>query len=193
MNLKPIVEWGLSVIQKIKVNNGLNVELERLNCILEYEEIVRELKMIVDYAIPIQEELKNNGLSRNSIKRCKSFFGKDKLYGKVKKFEIQILEYLNNMIKNEAKGAKLVCTSDILESSFGKYKNCISNNTSIGITDLSLSVAAFTVDFENDNEIRNALSNVKVKNIGEWKTQNIGKTLIAKRLEVLKCAVGGKD
>jgi hypothetical protein len=190
MNLKPIVDWGLAVIKKIKENNGLGNDLERLNSIIEYEGIVKELDKLVHYAISIQKELKNNGLSQESIKNCKSVFKDNHRNRRLRIFENQVMQYLEDTIKQAKGEEKILCTSDILESSFGKYKNSISNNLSIGITDLSLSIAAYTVNFDNEKDVREALTSIKVTDIAHWKSANIGKTLTARRLEVL--GNGGK-
>jgi hypothetical protein len=190
MNLKPIVDWGLAVIKKIKENNGLENDLERLNSIIEYEGIVKELDKLVHYSISIQEELKNNGLSQESIKKCKSVFKDTQRNRRLRTFENQVMQYLEDTIKQAEGEEKILCASDILESSFGKYKNSISNNLSIGITDLSLSIAAYTVNFDNEKDVREALTSVKVTDIMQWKSANIGKTLTARRMEVL--GHGGK-
>ena len=63
----------------------------------------------------------------------------------------------------------------ILESSFGKYKNYISNNKSVGITDLSLTIPAFLGKHENE-EITKTLESVKTQDINSTLTHlSLGK------------------
>ena len=78
---------------------------------------------------------------------------------------------------------EILCTSDILESAFGKYKNFVSNNPMSGITNLVLSIAAFTSSL-NKKEIKNALETVTTSKVKEWTSEFIGKTLLQKRREV---------
>jgi len=62
-----------------------------------------------------------------------------------------------------------------LNEIFSKYKNYISDNISIGITDLSLSIPAFESKLEQE-EIKKAMEGVKVKQIKEWSITNTGHT-----------------
>ena len=80
---------------------------------------------------------------------------------------------------------KILCSSYILESSFGKYKNYISDNISVSITDLSLLKPAFNSKLGQD-EIIKALETIKVKQTKEWSTMNIGGTQTKKRRVSLK-------
>jgi len=79
------------------------------------------------------------------------------------------------------------CSSDIIESSFGKYKNYISDNPMIGITNLSLSLSAFTCQL-TENEIKKALEKIKIVDINEWSKDNIGQTNMSKRRKFFKKA-----
>lgn len=91
-------------------------------------------------------------------------------------------ESILELIKNTD---KILCSSDILESSFGKYKNYISKNKSVGITDLSLTIPAFLGKHKNE-EITKALESVKTQDIKQWGKDNMGESLTRKRQMALK-------
>ncbi len=55
----------------------------------------------------------------------------------------------------------------------------------VGITNLCLSISAFTGSLAN-NELKDAFENTSVGNIEQWTRSNIGKTTLSKRQEVLK-------
>ncbi len=78
---------------------------------------------------------------------------------------------------------KVICSSDILESSFGKYKSFIHVNPSIGITDLSLAIPAFISNFKEQKDVCDACETIKIKDVKKWGNENIGKTLLKKRQE----------
>ena len=85
----------------------------------------------------------------------------------------------------KAKGKTICCSSDIIESCFGKYKEIVHGNKSVGISYLSLCIAAMMGI--NDAEITNqAMEKIKVKQVNEWKTNNISKTLFAEKIELNK-------
>jgi len=104
-------------------------------------------------------------------------------------FKAKVKEYIE-MVINKIDAESIVITSDIIESAFGKYKNYISQNKMIGITDLALCIPAFTFDYENKEAIKLALESISAKKIKDWSNENIGKTLMKKRTEMYKTKNG---
>ena len=188
MNLKPIVDWGNSIIQLLESDKELKPERKKLGFVSDYKNFLNEIHKIITFAIKIQKIIKTKGLSKETINLCENLFDKKQNNKKIIRFKEQIMSYLKETfsIKQTIKSPKLICTSDILESCFGKYKNMINTNKSIGITDLCLTIAAITSDYRNEQEIFNAMENVRTKKVIQWKNQNIGKTLLARRKEVIK-------
>jgi len=94
-------------------------------------------------------------------------------------------DFLAELLTLMPDNKKIICTSDIIESAFGKYKNYINNNPMVGITDLSLTMAAFTCKLK-DNEIKEAMETVKVIDLKQWSIKNIGETNLQRRKKVLQ-------
>jgi len=188
MNLKPIVDWGNSIIKLLESDKELKQEREKLGFVSDYTKFLNEINKVITLAIKIQKIVKNKGLSKKTINLCENLFDKKQHNKKIIRFKEQIMSYLKQTfaIEQTIKSSKLICTSDIIESCFGKYKNMINANKSIGITDLCLTISAITSDYRNEQEIFNALENVRTKKVIQWKNQNIGKTLLARRREVIK-------
>jgi len=84
---------------------------------------------------------------------------------------------------------KLLCTSDIIESSFGKYKNYMSQNSMAGITDLSLCLAAFTNRLDA-TKLKIGLENTKMNDLKKWSKENIRETHFSKRKRTLAISGG---
>jgi len=74
----------------------------------------------------------------------------------------------------------IVCTSDILESAFGKYKNYVSCNPMAGITALVLCIAAFTCPL-TPQVITEALEQIREQDVTRWACIYLGPTLLKKR------------
>ena len=81
-----------------------------------------------------------------------------------------------NLMKEE----KLLITSDVKESAFWKYKNYVSRNPMACVTNLALSIAAFTCLLD-ENEIIKSLENTAINDVKRWTRENIGETLFKKR------------
>jgi len=96
-----------------------------------------------------------------------------------------LIYYLKETLTQLPDEKQLLCTSDIIESSFGKYKNYMSRNSMAGITDLSLCLATFTNRL-NATELKIGLENTKMNDLKKWSKENIGETNLSKRKRVMK-------
>jgi hypothetical protein len=186
MNLKPIFDWGKSILVMIENENFNPMEKEKLGIIKEHDKLIKQLVDLIRLANQTQEIIKNNGLSETTKKDCLKLF--DKIEdSRIIQFKDMIDKYFIQTLKTDSNTDKILCSSDILESSFGKYKTYISKNKSVGITDLSLTIPAFLGKIEN-NEITKALEFVKTKQIKKWTATNLGESLTMKRRKILKMA-----
>lgn len=187
MNLQPIIEWSKSILVLLKEGNISNSEQEKLGFVSDYKNFILELDAIITISKKTQKILKQEGLSKSNLIKIKKMFYKKKTFSKLMKFQEMIHEYLSETVKKseELNSKKLLCTSDILESSFGKYKNYVNQNPSIGITDLCLTIPAFTEDVGDENLVQKAMEEIKVKELKEWKNANIGKSLFSMRKQIL--------
>jgi hypothetical protein len=77
---------------------------------------------------------------------------------------VEILAHMQETLKLLPEKKRIVFTSDIIESAFGKYKNYVSSNPMAGITNLVLTIAAFTASLEK-KEIKKALETTTVNDI----------------------------
>jgi hypothetical protein len=182
LNLKPLSDWGVNVLKLYDNGKLSNKMAESLAFIKPYERLIKNMNEINICINGIEKIIKHKGLSDESVKEC------EKILNRIKseegaRFKKGILEYFEEMKKLIPESKKLLCCSDIIESAFGKYKNYISNNKMLGITNLVLCIAAFTARLEEDNIIE-ALEETKINDIKNWTKENIGKTLLRKRIEL---------
>ena len=79
----------------------------------------------------------------------------------------------------------MVCSSDIIESCFGKYKEAVKLNKTIGVSDICLSISCLTNNGEI-KELKKALETIKINDVKKWSDENIGETLFKKRTALYK-------
>ncbi len=162
-------------------------EYQKLKCISKYEELIIELREVNHIINQIKTKVKINGLSDEINKEIKEDI-LQKIIIKNSRTDILISElekYLAESKNSLPKEEKILCTSDIIESSFGKYKNYISDNPMIGITNLALCLSTFTSKLE-PNEIKEGLEKTKMIDLKEWTEKNIAETNMKKRKNILK-------
>jgi hypothetical protein len=185
MNLRPISDWGTSVLTLLDCQSGtFGEEKESLSWVGAYRELIEELYLLNKIINDIQSLVKKNGLSKDNFQRCKQILEQVSTQRLIR-FKKELTDHFEKCINALPQLDHILCSSDILESSFGKYKNYLQDNPMVGITNLCLSIAAFTGTIKED-EIRKGFETTKVAQINEWTSTNIGKTTLAKRMEVLK-------
>ncbi|NDP21814.1 MAG: hypothetical protein GZ091_12155 [Paludibacter sp.] len=77
----------------------------------------------------------------------------------------------------------ILCSSDIIESCFGKYKSIVKANKYVGITDLCLCISCLLGE---TNLEQTTHSMTKTKHIKKWRNKNIGVSLYEKRNTLFK-------
>ena len=83
-----------------------------------------------------------------------------------------VLLKLNHQIQLLPNTERILFSSDILESLFGKYKNRVSDNPMASITSLILIIAAFTCNLTEES-VKKSIENVKMADIEKWADKNI--------------------
>ena len=179
-NIDTISKWGLKMLnyydKELKNNKAIK---DKVKWITKFKVLIKELNQLSHSIKDIQKIVKRNSLSKESIKKVNKILIKlDFEKGKVFKDKIQ--KYFNETMLLLPRTENILCTSDIIESAFGKYKNYVSSNIMAGVTNLILSFAAFTSDLSKE-EIKDAFENVKMKDIFNWTKQHIDLTTFGKR------------
>ena len=190
MNLRPISDWGMNVLNLFdkssddQSSENFHDEKNHLTWVKDYRVFIKELALLNKMINDIEFILKREGLSIQTADKCIEIL-KQSNTKRLINFRDLMIEYIKETLERLPKTDKILCSSDILESSFGKYKNYLQDNPMVGITNLCLSIAAFTGTLAS-NEMREAFENTTVRDIDRWTKSNIGKTTLAKRIEVFK-------
>ena len=183
-NIKILSDWGMRVIQYLENIKKLKTDAEQkiqreLAWINDYEELIDELFQINDVICKVEKIVKSRGINNDTVKESQAIL--DTLPSEnAKTLKQKMVQYFHETQSLLSDESNLLCTSDILESAFGKYKNYVSNNPMAGITNLVLSIAAFTSSMQ-ENTVKAALENTTVDDIKRWTKENIGTTLLQKR------------
>jgi len=183
MNLKPLFEWGIKMINLLDKNFLTQEEKEVLSFLVAFKEFIFDTYQILINLNNIQKYLKNQGFSDKSAKKSIKMFSKLKS-GNSLKIRKQLKVYFDDL-SSKAEGKTICCSSDIIESCFGKFKSIVKGNKSVGISDLSLCIAAM-VGQNNIDQTKNSMEMVSIEKMKEWSAKNISKTIFAEKIEMNK-------
>jgi hypothetical protein len=183
MNLTPLFEWGMTMICLLDKNELTEEEIAALSFLKPLEGMISEVYQILTGLNNIQKLLKNEGFNDKSAKKAMAFFPNLKSVNSLK-IRKQLEAYFEDLT-SKAEGKTICCSSDIIESCFGRYKEIVRGNKSVGISDLCLCIATMTGK-NNTDKTSHAMETVTIKQLKEWKTKNISKTLFAEKRELNK-------
>ena len=180
LNIDIISSWGMKALKALETTTISIEEREQLLWVKERQSLIEEMNNIIEAVKQISILLKTNGLSKKTKRQCISVLKHCKT-GKMKIFREHIINYLeDNIINIQKRGEHLLCSSDIIESTFGRYKNEISKNPMNGITDLALIIPALTINLSVE-EIKKAIDYSTAKQLRKWNKENLCESLSVKR------------
>jgi hypothetical protein len=183
LNIDIVSKWGVRALQALDRNDISQEERSQLQWVKEKEPFIVEMDAVMAVVEEISAILKNNGLGRKTKAKCLPVLKKCKK-GKLKLLKQYVLTYLNENTKQLSRRTeKLLCCSDIIETTFGRYKNELGKNPMSGITDLVLIIPALTSRLSAD-EVNAAIDNCSAKDIEEWKRVNLCNSLLSRRRAV---------
>jgi hypothetical protein len=180
LNIDILCNWAIKALVAYGSNRTSQEEKPQLQWLKDMEPFILEMNLIISKARQISTVLKNEGLSKKTKKKCLSYLKKCNS-GKLLQFKKSMIAYLKENSSQITKyKEKILCCSDVIESTFGKYKNELSKNPMCGITDLVLIIPAFTANLTKE-WVSGAIDSCTVRDIQKWNKENLCPSLLTKR------------
>ena len=184
MNLTPLFEWGMKMITLLDKHQLTQEEKTALSFLESYRAFILDTYQILMRLNSIQKLLKNNGFNAKNAKEAMSLFS-DMNSDNSLKIKEQLKHYFADLSSKTEENKTICCSSDIIESCFGRYKEIVKGNKSVGISDLCLCIAAMLGENSLD-KTKSTMETINMKQLKEWRTKNISKTLFAEKRELTK-------
>jgi hypothetical protein len=184
MNLTPLFRWGSKMVKLLDKNQLTEDEREKVAFVNEYRELIYHTDHLLGTLNKIQQLLKNKGFNERTTNQSLKLLENhnDERSLKVKE---KIYKYFYETSSKIAKEKTILCSSDIMESCFGKYKSIVKANKSVGITDLCLCISCLMGETDAEQTMQ-SMAKIKIVKIKDWKEKNIGETLYQKRNTLYK-------
>lgn len=179
MNLTPLFRWGHKMLKLLESNKLNDSEREKVEFLLPMKTFINQTYYLLCVMNSVQELLKNKGFSKLTVTECINKLNsiEDE---RGKKIVVMIKNYFEDTLSKISENENVICSSDIIESSFGKYKDVVKNNKSVGVTDLCLCISCLMGSGDIE-QTKQAMETIKTADIKQWKDKNIGESLFAKR------------
>ena len=192
MNLNSWVDWGNKMLECF--DNLPKAMQEAYSFILDYKELLIELKTAVSAVEYIETVCKREGFSLATCKKCKKYVVQHVIGNANNRramLGIEILEYLKeHEAKLNGSYESRNISSDIIESTFGIFKTKKSPNKLYGITPFVLFIPLYA-KLENKSatksfNFKESLCNVKLKDIDAFAKKHMSENWVTERTNQLK-------
>jgi hypothetical protein len=183
MNLTPLFKWGVKMIHLLDNNELTDDEKAVLSFLEPLREFVSDTYKILIRMHKIQKKLKNKGFNDKTVIEAIQVFS-DMTSNASLKIKELLVEFFAELT-TKADGKPICCSSDIIESCFGKYKQIVKGNKTVGISDLCLCIAAMMGE-NNSEKTNQAMETISIKQVKDWTAKKISKTLFAEKVELNK-------
>lgn len=192
MNLSEWVKWADTMLL---INEDLQPEEKEVFSFLpQYATFIHEMKDVVSSIRYIEKTMKNEGLSKDSVSKCKDRIVSHVMCGnaRMQKVGQMILDFLDDESAILQDADVLNNSTDILESLFGVHKYIQSPNSLNGVTCIVLHLPVLfrmsAKEASRNYDVKERLCKVKVLDIQHWKEENLMENLVAKRVRLMQKA-----
>lgn len=188
MNIETLVDWGnnmLALLNKNEIEIGKQFNVgkvkEKLGWVNDYRSKIIEWGNIINIVSCAENFVRNNGIYADANVDLEKKLTELNLPERENIFKTQVIDFVTAESLKAKPEERLLGSSEIIESLFGKQKQIEKQQSKSGFTGLLLSLAAVasktTVDV-----IQKAMEATKTKVVTEWQKTNIGKSVQAKRI-----------
>lgn len=187
MNLGPLIAWGVSTLAILDnpapevLNHGTKERLvEKLGWLREFREELRgwsELQLTINAAL---EFGRTQGLSHGAAKDLRKQLRKLPLGKTAAQLRDDLIKFVAQQARRLKPGERIPLTSEVIESTFGKYKIVEREQSRGGFTSLLLALAACVAE-RTQEVVHEALQKTKTVDVIAWIKTRLGQTVGSKR------------
>lgn len=184
LNIFPLVDWGRKMLALLdgprhRLSAG---QVKKLAPLKDYRPLIGQMGELCDLLNGLSAVLKNQGLNQATKKQCHRIISQADIPVEIRN---ALSDYLQANWLPAVNRDSLICSSDIIESTFGKYKRNLNLATKGQINDNCLFIANYCEKFSLE-ETRQAMEQFRMVDLAEWKEKNTVASLAKQQQELFK-------
>jgi hypothetical protein len=190
MNMDILVQWGSKVLQFMDhlQQRGISDSdraaiTSKLGWIEQFRQDIAEWHVILELVEKTEDFVRTRGLFLGSDKQLRPILRTPpNATERTIRLRWQLIEYVLDESLKAQPGERLLGSSEVLESVFGKFKYLQGEHTRGPLTGFVLAIAAM-VSTTTQQVVRQALETVSSRQVREWVREKFGKSPRLKRKE----------
>lgn len=194
INMDAWVKWSMSVLESYHLFG--KEEQEALGFVRSNASLIYELSEVMECVKFIEHECKQHGLSKDTVRLCRKHLARTIMSGnpRMRRFAVDVDNFLKKEVSWMDDDDSHNNSSDIVESTFGIYKNRKSPNKLYGVTSMVLLIPIYEklseANAARTYKFKEHLEAVKMKDLKAWEKGILPSNLVSKRQKVLSPEYG---
>ncbi len=190
MNIDSLLKWAVDML--VLLDQGVSnpdfeiTELKKyLGWLLLYREDITHWNRISYVGVVARQIVRVEGIHKNIMESFEKSISSIKLSVREVQFANQLAEFLQNQSNGMQISECFIGSTEVLESLFGKIKYMEREQRAFGFTSLLLAAIASVGPLDDDTIIK-AVQTVKLSEIANWSTTEIGQSVQSQRRQIKK-------
>lgn len=189
MNVAELVAWGVRVLKYLDENGRQHPEWDaqrvdqEVGWVRQYRQEVEQWRQWVEVGTITEQFVKAQGLSGGGAPQLQHRLAGVGTLPRTQQLGAELVQFVAEEAAKAKDGERLVGSSEVIESIFGKWKRGEGEQARSGLTGLVLTLGAI-VSHTSADVIRKALESVPTKTVLTWCHEKLGKTVQATRRAV---------
>jgi hypothetical protein len=167
MNLFHWIEWGHRTLTQSIEGTPWQKELQAEYIeLLSFQPLITELEYLRQQTVACFQILKSQGASHETLPKVQACIQDNKAL-KVIAFNAEIRAYLKKIQTVVPQKETFLCCSDVIESTFGKFKAKLERQPRKSLTQFILNIANFDTQFD-DAQIQSIFEKYTLQDVQQW-------------------------
>jgi hypothetical protein len=187
MNIEILLRWGIETLKILASGKNFNEaeqhQLPKLEWLKNYQDKFQEWDEVLQVAILTEQSVRQEGITREGYQTLERQFQEQRPelnYAPAIELKSNLIDFVKTQGKVCKENERLLGSSEIIESVFGKQKYLERDYAKEGFTSLILGIGAFVGTLTVD-DVKEALVSTPVKEIVKWCKDELGETLQIKK------------
>jgi len=176
------VKWGLKLLRFVQCKSDTipNDQLNKISWITKYEYALIEYLQMSSIGERAIEHVRERGYYKGCCKDFMECFLGNKSTIRAQDFLQKACNIIEEEEKKVPEGMHIPGSSEVIESTFGKFKQLEKANASGGLTSLILSIPAFLGEI-SEEVVAYAMASTKIETVWDWVKEELGETFWSKK------------
>ena len=186
MNVGELVAWGGRIVQYLDENGSQQQEwdpqrvAQAVGWVRQYRQELEQWRQFVEVGTMTEQFVKAHGVTAGGAQQLQQRLAEAGTRPRTQQLCAEFLQFVTEEGAKAKAGERLVGSSEVIESIFGKWKHLEGEQARSGLTGLVLALGAI-VSHTTADVIKAALESVQTKTVLTWCREKLGNTVQATR------------